>query len=121
MPNTSCGATRAAPLRQKCEGAIMTHASINPTGSKPRWQRHKSRWHFVANGKVVAQLVRNEGGWLSWIDRADNNGWSCVDFLTLVHAKACMMQWWASRTTNRAFDVYSRPRNPEICERDSAF
>lgn len=92
----------------------MTHACINTTSSKPRWQRFKSSWHLIANGKVAAKLVRNEGGWLSWINRADSNGWSCVDFLTLAHAKACIMQWWATRTTDRAFDKYARPHIPEI-------
>ena len=92
----------------------MTDAIIVPKNSKPCWQRLKCSWQLVVGGKVVAQLVRNEGGWLSKIGRADSNGWSCVDFLTLAHGKACMMQWWAKRTTDRAFAVYSRPRIPDI-------
>jgi len=92
----------------------MAYAIIDPTNSKQSWQRFKNGWQLVASGKVVAQLVRNEGGWLSKIGRDDSNGWSCVDFLTLAHGKACMMQWWAKRTTDRAFTAYSRPRIPDI-------
>jgi|GEM_PF-5019715 len=92
----------------------MTCAIIDPTNSKPHWRRFKRSWQLLASGKVVAQLVRNEGGWLSQIRRVDSNGWSCVDFLTLAHGKACMTQWWATRSTDRAYAVYSRPRIPDI-------
>ena len=78
------------------------------------WHRHRAEWHLTASGTTVAKLVPNEGLWLSLIWDLPSHGWHAVDFGTLAHAKACIAQWWATRTTDRAFTAYSKPRIPEI-------
>lgn len=74
--------------------------------SRPVWKRDRHVWHLTVNGITFARIVHHPEGYLSRIDHPFGNGWDCVDFITLAQAKACILNWYANRATDRAFARY---------------
>ncbi len=67
-----------------------------------QWVKIGTVWHLFAQGRMVAQLIPNDGIWLSSIWHDPDDGWHAVDFLTAAEGKAQLMRWWETLCRIRA-------------------
>ena len=84
---------------------IYAHTRKTP---RPMWKRVQHIWHLSVGGVTVARIVHHPEGYLSHINRPDANGWDCAHFASLAQAKACLLRWWATHATERAFARFYR-------------